>query len=360
MELRHTITQKYGRLIPYILARWQSLALILVLVLLSAAMVALVPWPLKLLVDYALAGQDAPGLLQEVPWLATPASLVVAAAVASLAIFAVSNALEVALTYLWSGTGQRMVYDLAEDLFRKLLRLSLLFHSRCTVGDSLSRLSGDAWCVFNVAQGILISPAQQLFTILTVTVIAWQMDRQLTLLLLLVAPVLVMSGKYFGEKLRFNARLNRQVNSRIMAFIHQTVTAIPLVQSFNAIQNNQENLARLTDEAITYSQRSIKFKSTFKFVNGLTLSIGAAVVLYAGGSRVLSGALSVGSLLVFVAYMRSIQHSLAGLISTYGNLKAIEASIDRGLEILGSAEGVRERAGAQPLPACLPAGSYCR
>ena len=187
MQLQHTSRHKYRRLVPYILARWRSLALILLLTLFSAAMVALMPWPLKLLVDYALTEPGAPGPLQQLPLLATPESLVIAAALASLALFAVSSALDVALTYLWSGSGQRMVYDLAGDLFRKLQRLSLLFHSKRTVGDSLSRLSGDTWCVFNVAQGVLIAPAQQLFTILTVGLVAWQLDPQLALLLLLLA-----------------------------------------------------------------------------------------------------------------------------------------------------------------------------
>lgn len=354
MQLQHTSREKYRRLIPYILVRWRSLALILLLTLLSAAMVALMPWPLKLLVDYAFAEPGAPELLRQVPLLATPESLVIAAAIASLALFAVSSALDVALTYLWSGSGQRMVYDLAGDLFRKLQRLSLLFHSKRTVGDSLSRLSGDTWCVFNVAQGVLIAPAQQLFTILTVGLVAWQLDPQLALLLLLAAPALALSGKYFGEKIRRNASRNRQAQSRIMAFVHQTLSAVPLVQAFDTTRYNRVHLSRLTDAAVIQSQRSVLFKNAFKSVNGLTLTIGAALVLYVGGSRVLSGALSVGSLLVFVAYMRSIQRASENLMSTYGNLKAVEASIDRVLEVLDSEEGVRERKDAEALPGCSP------
>jgi ATP-binding cassette subfamily B protein/subfamily B ATP-binding cassette protein MsbA len=178
------------------------------------------------------------------------------------------------------------------------------------------------------------------------------MDPQLALLLVLAAPALALSGKYFGGKIRCNARSNRQAQSRIMAFVHQTLSAVPLVQAFNATRSNRVHLRSLSDAAVMHSQRSVLFKNAFKFVNGFTLTIGAALVLYAGGGRVLSGALSVGSLLVFVAYMRSIQRASESLMTTYGNLKAVEASIERVLEILDSQEGVRERAGAQPLPGC--------
>jgi ATP-binding cassette subfamily B protein/subfamily B ATP-binding cassette protein MsbA len=80
------------------------------------------------------------------------------------------------------------------------------------------------------------------------------------------------------------------------------------------------------------------------------MTAGAAIVLYAGGQRVLSGALTVGSLLVFVAYLQSMQRAIESLLNTYGNLKSAEAGVDRVLEVLDADEQVRDKPGAVDLP----------
>jgi ATP-binding cassette subfamily B protein/subfamily B ATP-binding cassette protein MsbA len=98
------------------------------------------------------------------------------------------------------------------------------------------------------------------------------------------------------------------------------------------------------------SQRGALLKSTYGLVNGLTTTAGTAFVLYFGGQRVLSGALSVGSLLVFLAYVRSMMSASRGLLGIYGSLKATEASIDRVLEVLDAGEGIWDAPGAKPLP----------
>ena len=72
-----------------------------------------------------------------------------------------------------------MVYDLAGDLFARLQRLSLLFHGKTPVGDSLSRLSGDTWCVYTVVEGMLVAPIQHVLTLALVGTVAWRLDWKL-------------------------------------------------------------------------------------------------------------------------------------------------------------------------------------
>jgi ATP-binding cassette subfamily B protein/subfamily B ATP-binding cassette protein MsbA len=346
---------RYTRLMPYIRRQWRALAVILLLTIVAAVVTALMPWPLKILVDYALGDAGVPPIirssLDDFSLSPSPLLLIMAAGVASLGLFVVNSALEVSLTWYWSAAGQRMVYDLAEDLFRRLQRLSLLFHSTHPVGDSLSRLTGDTWSVFSVAQALLITPAQSLFTLLTVGLIAWQMDPVLTLLSLIFSPVLAISAVFFGNHLRRRARRNREAQSSLMAFVHQTLTALPVVQAFGTELRNRHRFQHLSRDAITRSQRSVLLRNSYGLINGLTMTAGAAIVLYAGGQRVISGTLSVGSLLVFVAYMQSMQRAIESLLNTYGNLKSAEASADRVLEVLDCDQEVRDIPGAVVLPA---------
>jgi len=356
--VRNMMGYRYTRLLPYIRQQWRSLALILLLTMIASVVGALIPWPLKILVDYALSANALPHSVSKLFGFAsltpTPLVLIAGASLISLTLFALNSALEVATTWLWSAAGQRMVYELAADLFHHLQRLSLLFHSRHPVGDTLGRLTVDSWCTFTVAQALLITPAQNLFTFATIGVIAWQMDARLTVLSLILSPFLAVSAVFFGSHLRKRVRQTREAQSSVMAFVHQTLTALPVVQAFGTERDNQRRFKHLSRDAVARSQRSVLLKSGFGLINGLTMTGGAAIVLYVGGQKVIAGTLSVGSLLVFVAYIRSLQGSIESLLNTYGNLKSVEANIDRVLEVLDAEQEVRDMAGAVVLPARPP------
>jgi ATP-binding cassette subfamily B protein/subfamily B ATP-binding cassette protein MsbA len=90
-------------------------------------------------------------------------------------------------------------------------------------------------------------------------------------------------------------------------------------------------------------------KQAYAVVNSAAVTIGTAVVLYFGGRRVLAGAMSLGSLLVFLAYLRTIQGATQGLLGVYGNLRSVSASVDRVSEVLDVDVGVRDLADARPL-----------
>jgi ATP-binding cassette subfamily B protein/subfamily B ATP-binding cassette protein MsbA len=348
------LLQKYARLIRYMWRQWPAFVLILTLTSVSALISALQPWPMKLLVDYALGQIPIPQELRLVfaslSLQPTPSSLIFAAALASLGLFVLNSALDVGLSWAWTAAGQRMVYDLAADLFHRLQRLSQLFHQQRTVGDSLSRLTDDTWCIYKLTDSILVTPGRQFITLATIGAVAYRLDARLALISLLVGPALAASAWFFGRRLKHRARLNREAQSRLLSFVQQTLTALPIVQAFASQTRNAQQFQRLAADAVTISQRNTLSTKSYELVNGFFLTCGAAIILFFGSQRVLAGALSVGSLLVFLAYLKTLHSAAQTLLTNYGNLKSVEASIDRVLEILDVKEAVHDAPGATILP----------
>lgn len=353
---------RYRRILRYALREWPTLLLILALAAVASLVTVLQPWPLKALVDYAAGPTALPQPIAvifaryHVSYYAIV--LIAVAALASLVLFAVNSVLDVVLTRTWTAAGQRMLYGLAADLFHRLQRVSLALHNRRSVGDSLARLTGDSWCVYTVTDALLIAPAHHLLTLATVGVIAWRLDAGLAALSLAIAPALGASAVFFGRRLKQRARLNREAQSRLLSFVHQTFGAIPMVQAYGTETRNREQFRQLADAASAATQRETIWKGSYGFVNGLATAVGTAVIIYIGGQRVLRGTMSVGSLIVFLAYLRSLQAACQGLLGIYGNLKSVEASVDRVLEVLDTQEAVRESPSARPLPA--PARGHVR
>ena len=347
---------RFRALLPYACHQWRWLVAILLLTALSSGAVVLQPWPMKLLVDYALG--DAPvtraldARFETLGIELTPKLLVIVSAVASVFLFALNSAVSVALSLSWSMAGQRMVYELAGDLFARLQRLSLLFHSRQSVGDSLSRLTNDTWCLYSVMDGLLIAPIKRSITLVAMVCVGFTLDPLLAGLALTVAPLLAIASRVFGSRLKQRSKSGHEAKSKLLSFVHQTLGAIPVVQTFGTDERNTGNFRNLADQVTTVGQRGSLVAGAYGLVNGLITTGGMAIVLYVGGTRVLSGAIPLGTLLIFIAYVRQMQSASLGLIKIFTKLKAAEASIDRVMEILESDDSVKEQPGAKRLPTC--------
>jgi ATP-binding cassette subfamily B protein/subfamily B ATP-binding cassette protein MsbA len=338
---------RYRRMLPYIRREWRGLGIISILTVVTAGVSALMPWPLKLLVDYALGEQPVPAKVAA-PLAAFGCQpdvllLIVAAGVLSFGFFALNAALNWGVTWLWAVSGYRMLYDLAADLFARLQRLSLLYHVKRPVGDLLSRISTDSWSAYKLAADLLVEPARSVLTIATVGGVAWALDPLLATLLLATTPLLAWSARFFGLRLKHRSRLQREAEAQLTNFVHQMLTAIPVVKAFTREERNREAFVAIGNTVIKRAQQGNLANQAFQFVNGSAMAVGSALVLLVGGHRVLSGNLSVGSLLVFIAYAQTLRASFASLLTTFGKVMGTEASIDRVIEVLDAEEEVPER-----------------
>jgi ATP-binding cassette subfamily B protein/subfamily B ATP-binding cassette protein MsbA len=328
-------------LLPYFRQqRWRLLAIICMSCLFSA--VAIVqPWPMKLLVDYGLAKAEGPTGLQSV-------TIVWVAAAATLGLFLINAALDVAVSWAWMAAGQRMVYDLAVDTFEQLMAVPPV-NQRRTVGDSLERLSNDTWSVYTVASDLLVSPIQNTLTLAGIGVVAWQLNPLLAALSFVTAPVVAGSVLWYGPKLKRRAKQGRDIQSHLTSFVHQTVTSIPLVQAFGTECRNQAYFESLVDDAVMIAQRGVLVNKSFALLNGFAAAGSRAVILFVGGTQVLQGHLLIGTLLVFLAYVRTMQGACENLLKIYAKIKTSEASIDRLAEILDDRAAQEESRGPMSL-----------
>ena len=337
---------------PYIVKEWRRMSLIGLLTVVTVLVSALMPWPLKLLVDYALGNQDLPEIVlrffSAVSLEPDTLLLIYSAGLASFLLFALNTALNWGVTWNWTVSGYRMFYSLAADILARLQRLSILFHGLRPVGDLLGRITTDSACVYQLAAGLLVTPASNLLTIFTVSIVAWALDPLLAMLLLTTVPLLVISAHFFGQRLKQRSHLKREAQVALDNFVHQTLTAIPIVQAFTREKLNSNHFTCLGDTIVSRAQQGVITNQIFKIVNGGAMAVATALIILVGGHRVLSGEVSLGSLLVFIAYAATLRGAFISLTTTYGELKSLEANIDRVLEVLDDTNEVLDHHDAQP------------
>ena len=345
----------YRRLLTYAAPHTRGWVTIVGATSLSTALSLVQPWPLKVLVDHVLGDVPVRGsmgaVIERLPWSATPGMLAVWVVLAGLFIFAVNSALEVVLSLQWTRVGRRMVYQLSRDLFARVQRRSLPAHSRHSVGDSMGRVAVDAWSVHSVIDTLLFAPGHALLTTIAMVAIMLRLDAGLTLLAFAVAPFMTATAWFFGRPIREAARARRDIESRLHSHVHQTLTGVSVVQAFAREEDEQRRFEDLATVAIRAHQRTTLVVSLYSLGSGLAATAGTALVMWAAAMRVLDGRLTLGTALVFLAYVASLQWQLSAFATMYATLQSAGASVDRVMDVLNDDDAVHERAGATPLPA---------
>jgi ATP-binding cassette subfamily B protein len=348
---------RYQRLLQYARSQRFHFVLIFALTVATSALTALQPWPMKILADQVLGKVPVPPALNSIFnfFAATPTTsvLLFVVVLGGLTLFVLNSVLEVVLTQLWTMAGRRMVYGLAADLFTRLQRRSLLFHSRNAVGDTMGRITGDCWCVYQVFDALLFTPGQALLTLLLMAFLMAQLDVTLTLLAFIVAPFMVGASFLIGKPLRLAAKLKREIEIRIQSQIQQTLTGIPVVQSFTQEEREQQRFERFANSAIRAQQRSVLIGSLNSLSSGLIATLGTGAILWVGARHVIEGRLTIGGILVFLFYLSSLQNQMRTLAGVHTALQSFSASVDRVMDVLDTAPEIADKPGAAKLPAAL-------
>jgi ATP-binding cassette subfamily B protein len=324
---------RYRRLLAHARPHARIFGLIGFLTLFGAALVALQPWPIKVIVDSALQGQPLPGAIQRffaaVAYQPTPAGLVTIFALASMTVAGLHLLSESWLAWNWTRAGRRMVFDLAEEMFARLQRRSLLYHSRTPVGDTMNQIGKDSWCVYLLLDAAVISPLSAMCAVVGMSWLMAHLDQSLAIVALLSAPLMVLASFLLGKPLRAAASLKREIEGRLASHLHQTLSGIPVVQSFVQEEREQDRFERYAAAAIRAQQRSTLLGSFNSLSSGLVSSLGTAVILWLGSRRVLEGSLTLGSLLVFLVYLNSLQAQLKTFATAWTTVQGLSASLTR-------------------------------
>jgi ABC-type multidrug transport system fused ATPase/permease subunit len=331
----------------------RGLLLIILLMLLSVAFDTLRPWPMKLLVDYALSKQPLPNTIIRIISLfsgASPPSLVGWLAASTVVLFLAGQAIRITHGYVQAGIGSRMVYDLGAQLFNHLQRLSLRFHGRQSIGDLVRRVMTDSGCTRDLMTGVFLPVLTSLASLATMFIVMWRLDHFLSLLALVAAIPLGVLIRVFARPMAERTYKQQELQGEMMALAEQTLTALPIVQAFGR-ENHEDGRFRSLSQRTVQAYLSVIFSQLqCKVGTTAVTAIGTAAVTVIGGLHVLQGSLSVGSLLVFLSYLISLYAPLETFAYISSEFASASACARRVLEVLDVEDEVRDTPEAKPLP----------
>src|SRR5262249_41780785 len=128
--------------------------------------------------------------------------------------------------------GQRLVFDLAEDLFGRLQALSLRFHGRNQVGDSIRRVTADCGCIATIVKDALLPVVSALVGLAVMFAVLWSLDPVLTLLALAVVPGMIAVFHRYATPMVERSYAQQAIEAEVYDAVEETLSAMPVVQAF--------------------------------------------------------------------------------------------------------------------------------
>jgi ATP-binding cassette subfamily B protein/subfamily B ATP-binding cassette protein MsbA len=343
----------HWRLLRYVWPHWRGLGVVLVSMGLTIGLEILRPWPTKLLIDHVLGQQALPaplkGWIAHLPGPAGAPGIILWICISTVLIFLAGTIMSMVSTVASVSFGQRMTFDLGADLFLHLQRLSLLFHTRRPVGDTIARVTGDPYCVQVLVTGVLLPLLQSLGTLAAMFLVMWSLEPTMTLLALTVVPFLVLNIWLFGKPMKARGRVRRDLEGRMMSVVQQALNAIPAVQAYTREEREHDRFRRHADDTVAAYRRATAADMWFKLFVGLVTSIGTAAVMWVGAYAALEGRITAGTVLVFLTYLAALYAPLNAITYSASTLQYAAANADRVLEILDLPLDVRDAADAREL-----------
>ncbi|MGI9068899.1 MAG: ABC transporter ATP-binding protein [Pyrinomonadaceae bacterium] len=314
----------------------------------------LVPWPMKILVDNVLGGEAMPawlaGLIHTFSLGSGKVALLIAVCVTGLLIGLLSELVSLGHTQLQVNIGQRMVLDLQRHLFAHLQKLSLRYHQRTGTGDAIYRLDSDAFCVDSIIMSGFFPLANALLTLTLMFAILLRLDSTLALLSLAVVPLLFVVIHHYSTRLSDRAERVKEMESGIFNLVHEVFSSIKLVKAFSREHHEQRRFLDQGGTALRARLNVTFQESLFSVTISALTYAGTAAVLAVGGWHVLQGRLTVGELLVVIAYLGSVYGPLSSISHTVGNLQGSIASARRVYETLHLDPEIKDLPGALEVP----------
>ena len=321
-----------GYLRPY---RGRALAVVL-LVLAEIGLTALAPWPLKVLVDNVLGGAPfPPAVAARLPAAFDDAVLLLAAvAAAGVVVQLGAEVVRMAHTQMQVDMAQRVVYRLREQLLDHLQALPLRHHVASRTADSVYRLDADAYCVDDLVIGGVFPLTVAALNLALMFGVLVYLDATLALLSLSVAPFLYLCLRHHARTMTDRAERVKSLESGLIERILDVLSSIAAVKSFTRERYELERFAAVGDRTRRARLDLTWQESLFSVtVTGVTLA-GTALVLGVGGLHVLEGRLTVGGLLVVVAYLAAVYTPISEIARTTGTLQQAVVSARRVRELL--------------------------
>jgi ATP-binding cassette, subfamily B, bacterial len=324
----------YRRVLRYYQPFWGKTIIGLVLSLIGIGLNLLKPWPFKIIVDDFLRPTPA----ARGDWRTWVPLLCLALVVIQLA-WGIINWIT---NYLFVKIGLQALLKLRTDLYSHLQRLSLKFHDARRSADSSFRVAYDSQSIQTIYNKGFTNIFASVIALIGTFIVMLRLDWVLTLLSLAIVPLIVGAIYFFARRIRSESTSIQEQESAVLVQAQEGLSSIRMVHAFGREDFEVMQFHQRAQQSLQANLKLTLTNVNSALVISTLMVIGTAAMYYVGTVHVLTGTLSLGSLLVFSAYLLMLYQPLESLTYTAWAMEGATAGAKRCFEVLERQDDVRD------------------
>jgi ATP-binding cassette subfamily B protein len=285
------------------------------------------PYLVKVAIDQYIAQGDLSGINQ--------------IAIVYLAVLVAAFALEYAQTYMMQMIGQRIMFDMRLQIYSHLQRLDLSFYDRNPVGRLMTRVTTDVDVINDLFTSGVVAAFGDLVMLAGIMITLLWMDWRLALITFSVLPLIFVLAQWFRRNVRESYRKVRLRIARINAFLNEHINGMSTVQLFRREDVNYGRFELINREHRDANVEQVFFYAVFLPAVEFVAAIATGLILWFGGGFVMSGTLTLGSLVAFILYAGRFFRPISDMSEKFNTLQAAMASSERIFQLLDTEVAVK-------------------
>ncbi|HEY3730421.1 MAG TPA: ABC transporter transmembrane domain-containing protein [Steroidobacteraceae bacterium] len=324
-------------LLPFLAPHRMLLSAALAALLLAAAAMLTLPAAQRPLIDHGLSSAD--------PQLLNRYLVGFLLAAGAFGVFAALR------FYLVTWLGERVVADLRQAVYRRVVRMDPTFFEVTRIGEVLSRLTADTTLVQAIAGVNLSITLRSVLNLGGALMMLALTSTRLTIWVVVLMPIVVIPMIIVGRRVR---RLSRSTQDRIAdtsSVVDETLNAVQTIQAFTLEELQTQRYGRAVEGSFVAAIRRSRVRAVLTGLGTMLIFGGITCVLWAGAHAVLSRDMTWGQLSQFFVYAIIVGTSAAALTEMWGEVQRAAGAMERLTELLSASPTIC----APQEPLALPA-----
>lgn len=267
-----------------------------------------------------------------------------------LAVFALKGVFYYTYTSVLDITGQSIIRDMREQIFRHVHSLPIAFFQKTPTGELMARVINDATLIQTAVSRALIGVLKDLFQVIGLLGVVFYMNWKLALVSVIFLPICIIPVAHFGRKFRKLSTTNQQTVAQISNLLHETITGQRIVKAFGMEKYEAHRFHQVIEKLFAVIVKDIKINSLQHPLMETLGGIGIAAIIWYGGHQVLVGQSTPGTFIAFLTSIIMIYDPIKGISNINSPVQQGLAAATRIFSLLDTKPEIEDRSDAVEMP----------
>lgn len=251
-----------------------------------------------------------------------------------LIVLVLSFACNFLQTWILQNTGQTIIYNIRQEVFEHVHKLSLRFFDITPVGKIVTRITNDVEALNEMFANILVKLLKNIVKIIGIAVVMLSIDLRMSMYSFLLLPFIIGLTVLFKSISRATYRVARTKITAINTYLSEHITGMKLIQIFAREREKYEEFEFKSKDLFRANYREMMVFAIFRPSIYMLSIISLVIIIGVGGDSVLNGTISMGTLYIFIQYIGSFFEPIQDLAEQLGTMQSAMASAEKIFYIL--------------------------